>query len=131
MTSWKRLVLQVHRELAVECDTEQFELVAVWLGVGHDMHGFLRWIERNLVRFTPLVQLGLTLLGLCHDGLDADIVFEFPEPVQIVSMDDFHEPRLLDSAPSILVEQVPEYGSKRNTTFLRSILSYRKPSTTT
>ena len=24
----------------------------------------LRWVERDLVRFTPLVQLGLTLLGL-------------------------------------------------------------------
>ena len=44
------------------------------------MHGFLRWIERDLVRFTPLVQLGLTLLGLCHVGADAHIVFEFPKP---------------------------------------------------
>ena len=103
---------QVHPELAVECATEQFECVAVWLGVGHDVPGFLRWIERDLVRFTPLVQLGLTLLGLCHDGVDADIVFEFTEPVQVVSKGDFHEPRLLESAPGILVEQVPECGSK-------------------
>ena len=64
--------------------------------VGHDVDGFLRWIERDLVRFTPLVQLGLTLLGLCHD----------------VSIDDFHEPCLVDGAPGILIEQVPECGSK-------------------
>ena len=83
---------QVHPELAAECGTEQFEWVAVWLGVGHDMHEFLRWIERDLVRFTPLVQLGLTLLGLCHDGVDAGIVFQLPEPVQVVKLDDFHEP---------------------------------------
>ena len=50
--------------------------VRMHLGVGHDMDGFLRWVERDVVRFTPLVQLGLTPLGLCHDGDDAGIVFE-------------------------------------------------------
>ena len=83
----------------------------MWLGVGHDVDGFLRWVERDLVRFTPPVQLGLTPLGLCHDGVDAGIVFELPEPVQVVSMDDFQEPCLVDSTPGILVEQVPESGS--------------------
>ena len=120
---------QVHPELA-----EQFEWVAVWLGVGHDMHGFLRWIERDLLRLTPLVQLGLTLLGLCHNGLDADIAFEFPEPVQVVGVDDFHEPRLLDSAAGMLIERVQSVGPSTvpwNTMFLRSILSDRWPSTTT
>ena len=61
------------------------------VGVGHDMDGFLRWVERDLVRVAPLVQLGFTPLGLCRDGVDAGIVFELPEPVQIVSTDDFHE----------------------------------------
>ena len=56
----------------------------MWLGVGDDVDGCLRWVERDLVRFIPLVQLGLTLLGLCHDGVDADIVFERTEPVQVV-----------------------------------------------
>ena len=78
------------------------------LGVGHDVDGFLRWVERDLVRFTPLVQLGLTPLGLCHDGVDAGIVFELPEPGQVVSIDNFHESCLVGCARGVLVEKIPE-----------------------
>ena len=73
----------------------------MWLGVGHDVDGFLRWVERDLLHFTPLVQLGLTLLGFSLDGDDAGIVCE-------LSMDDFHETCLVDSTLGVLVEKVPE-----------------------
>ena len=39
--------------------------------------------------YPPFVQLGLTPLGLCHDGVDAGIVFELLEPIQIVCVDGF------------------------------------------
>ena len=68
----------------------------MWSGVGHDVEGLLRWVARDLVRFTPPVQLGLTPLGLCHDGVDAGVVFELPEPVQVVSVGDFHESCLVE-----------------------------------
>ena len=64
--------------------------------MGHNVNGFLRWVERDLVRSAPLVQLGLTLLGLCHDGVDAGIVFKLLEPIQIVCVDNFHESCLVD-----------------------------------
>ena len=51
-------------------------------------------------------------LGLCHDGVDAGIVFELPEPVQIVGIDEFHESCLVDCASGILVEKVPKCGAK-------------------
>ena len=63
----------------------------MWLDVGHTVHGFLGWVERDLIRFAPLVQLDLTLLGPCHDGVDAGIVFELIEPIQIVGVNNFHE----------------------------------------
>ena len=82
------------------------------LGVGHDVHGLFRAVERDLVRSTPIAQLGLALLGLGHDGVDAGIVFELLETIQIVCVEDFHEPCLMDRAPGILVEEVPEGGAQ-------------------
>ena len=61
------------------------------LGVGHDARGLLRGVERDLVCSAPIVQLGLALLGLGHDGVDAGIVFELLEPIQIVCVDDSNE----------------------------------------
>ena len=43
---------------------EQFKTVSMRLGVRHDVRRFLRWVKRDLVCSAPLVQLGLTLLGL-------------------------------------------------------------------
>ena len=67
---------------------EQFKGVTVLLGVGHDVRGLLRGLERDLVRSAPMVQLGLALLGLGHDGVDAGIVFELLETIQIVRVND-------------------------------------------
>ena len=82
------------------------------LGVGHDARGLLRGVERDLVRSAPIVQLGLALLGLGHDGVDAGIVFELLEPIQIVCVDDSNEACLVDRALDILVEEVPEGGAQ-------------------
>ena len=37
---------QVHPQLAIEGDAEQFTGVTVWLGVGHDVHGLHRGVKR-------------------------------------------------------------------------------------
>ena len=55
---------QVHPQLAIKGDAEHFKGFTVRLGVGHDVHGLRRGVKRDLVRSTPLVQLGLALLGL-------------------------------------------------------------------
>ena len=55
---------QVHPWLAIEGDAVQLKRIAVRLGVGHDVHGLHRVVERDLVRSAPNVQLGLALLGL-------------------------------------------------------------------
>ena len=48
-----------HGQFAIEGDAEQFKGVTVRLGVGHDVHGgLLRGVKRDLVRSTPIVQLG-------------------------------------------------------------------------
>ena len=73
------------------------------LGAGHDVCGLLRWVERDLVRSAPNVQLDLALLGLGHDGVDASIVFELLETIKFVCEDDFHETCLMDCAPGKLV----------------------------
>ena len=62
---------------------------------------------------SPIVQLGLALLGLGHDGVDAGIVFELLETSQVVCVNDFHEACLTDRARGILVEEVPEGGPQR------------------
>ena len=49
-----------------------------------------RWTRTRPVSLFPLVQLDLILLDLRHDGVDAGIVFELPETVQVVSIDDLH-----------------------------------------
>ena len=41
-------------------------------------------------------------------------MFELPEPVQVVSVDGFHESCLVDCAPGVIVEKVPECGSKND-----------------
>ena len=52
---------------------DQFTGVTVLLGVEHDVHGLLRWVERYLVRSAPVVLLGLALLGLGHEGVDGSV----------------------------------------------------------
>ena len=72
---------QVHPEFAVEADSEQFKRVSTRLGLGHDVHRFLRWVNRDLVCSAPFVHLGLTLLGFSQDGDDAGTVCELFHPV--------------------------------------------------
>ena len=72
---------QVHPEFAVEADSEQFYRNSIRLGVGHDVHRFLRWVKRDLVCSAPFVQLSLTLLGFSQDGVDAGIVCELFETI--------------------------------------------------
>ena len=42
----------------------------MWPGMGHSVHGFLRWVKRDLVRFAPLVQpMTESTLALCSNSL--------------------------------------------------------------
>ena len=110
MTSWKRprpdLPSPAHTSilsLQSNCDIVQFKCRRV-IGRG--------------TRYGRIPSLGRTrpdldcptcaALGLCHNGVDAGIVFELPEQVQIVSTDDFWESCLGNCAPGTLVEKVPD-----------------------
>ena len=81
------------------------------LGVGTRCARTPSWSQTvTWIRSTTIVQLGLALLGLGNDGVGAGIVFKLPETIRIVCVDDFHKASLMDRAPGILVEEVPEGG---------------------